>query len=168
MFSNQGVDEELSRCRQWWDKLIQDLPLTVLDRLPSGWIHRDYHGRNMLFSGDNLCGLFDFDELTLGPLAFDIAFGLHMFGREFRGSRKIRPEFAYSFFGEYSNIRPVTRDEIEAIPSLLLFAYLPQAAYFVSHESDGDDVREMLIRGVTVLPEVEAEGKQLRSILAGM
>lgn len=168
MFLNQGVDDELSSCRRWWEKLMNDLPLGVLDRLPSGWIHHDYHGRNVIFSGDDMCGLFDFDELTRGPLACDIAFGIHMFGREYRGSRKIRPEFANSFFSEYSRIRPVTRDEIEAFPSLLLFAYLPQTAYFVNHESDGDNVQEMLIREVTVLPEVEAEGKQLRSILAGM
>jgi Ser/Thr protein kinase RdoA (MazF antagonist) len=153
MFSNQGVNEELSGCRRWWDKLMNDLPLAVLDRLPSGWIHRDYHGRNMLFSGDNMCGLFDFDELTKGPFACDVAFGLHMFGREYRGSREIRPEFAHSFLGGYSSIRHVTRDEIEAI---------------VNHKRDGDDVREMLIREVGELPDVEVEGNQLRSILAGM
>lgn len=168
MFSNQGVDEELSGCRWWWGKLLEELPLDVFDRLPSGLIHRDYHGRNVVFVEDEMRGLFDFDVLTEGPFAYDIAYGIHMFGREYRGSRNIRPEFAHSFLDEYSNIRPVIRDEIEAIPSFLFLAYLPEAAYYAYRKHDGDNVREMLIRDTRILPDVEAESEQLHSILAGI
>ena len=167
MFSGQGVDEELSGCRRAWGKLLNDLPLAAFDQLPSGWIHRDYHGRNMVFVGDGMRGLFDFDVVTKGPFAYDITYGIHMFGREYRGSRQIRPEVARSFLVEYSNIRSVTPDEMDAIPSLLLLAYLPEAAYYVYRKRDGDDVREMLIRDVRTLAEAEVESDQLRVVFSG-
>ena len=57
---------------------------------------------------------------------------------------------------------------MEAIPLLLLLAYLPEAAYYAYRRRDGDNVQEMLIRDVRVLPEAEAESHQLRAALFGI
>jgi len=168
MFFNQGIDEELSSCRGYWEKIQSDLPLTALDGLPSGWIHRDYHGRNMVFSGDEMCGLFDFDVVTEGPFAFDIARGMHSFSREHRRSNRVRPEFAQLFYKEYTKTRQITPEEKDAIPSLLLLAFMPETAYYEYRARDGDDVREMLKGDVRALARFEEVGAQLQASLTDL
>jgi aminoglycoside phosphotransferase (APT) family kinase protein len=59
-----------------------------VDALPVGWVHDDYHGRNMVFVQDEMRGLFDFDAVERGPLVIDVAYGTYSFGREARGSMR--------------------------------------------------------------------------------
>jgi Ser/Thr protein kinase RdoA (MazF antagonist) len=85
MFAGVAVQDELAYLRDWWRWVLAEWPLARLDALPVGWVYGDYHGRNMVFMGDGLRGLFDLDDLERGPLVVDVARGVHMFGREARG-----------------------------------------------------------------------------------
>lgn len=43
-------------------------------RLPRQLIHRDFHRGNVLFTGEALSGLLDFDLVHLGPRLFDVCY----------------------------------------------------------------------------------------------
>ena len=92
----------------WWDELLGEWPPERFERLPSGWLHGDYHGRNLVFDGDRIIGLFDFDDADRGPYAHDIAGGMVKFGREGRGLVIPRPTFARAFLDGYESVRPLT------------------------------------------------------------
>ena len=97
MFQHIDCVEEFAFLRDWHARILRACPLESLERLPTGWVHADYHGRNILFVGDALVGLFDFDTLGQEILAVDLSFSLFMFGRESRPSRHIRPDAARRF-----------------------------------------------------------------------
>ena len=40
---------------------------------PQVWVHRDYHSRNLMITNDNSPGIIDFQDLVLGPIAYDLA-----------------------------------------------------------------------------------------------
>ena len=81
MFRGDGVEDELASLREWQAELLREWPLARLDALPAGWLHSDYHGRNMVFVDDKLRGLFDFDPLRRGLLIEDVGHALFMFSR---------------------------------------------------------------------------------------
>ena len=149
MYSGDDVQDELSYLRKTWQTLLSEWPLSRLDSLTVGWVYSDYHGLNTVFRGDKLCGLFDFDDVNRGPLAFDVARGLHMFGREHRGARRIRPEVASLFVEEYARGRALSAEEREALPVLVALPYPPQASYHrYCKQRFGEDIVARLRREV--------------------
>ena len=119
LFAGAGVDEELVYLREWREQLVAELPLERFDALPGRWIHEDYHGRNVLYVGDRITAVLDFDNLQGGPWAADIADAIHRFGRERRGSSHIRTAVVQRFIAAYETVRPLAPGELEAIPRLM-------------------------------------------------
>jgi len=101
MFAGRGLDSEFAFLRDWWSKSVRKWPAERVEQLPRGWIHGDWHGRNMVFVGDEVRGVFDFDPVRRGVVVEDVARALFMFGRESRPSRSIRLEVARLFLDEY-------------------------------------------------------------------
>lgn len=163
MFDGRGVDSEIAyvdTCRRW---VVETWPLTRLDALPQGWVHADYHGRNMLFDDEsNMVGLFDFDVLFRGWLAYDLARGVHAFGRERRGSNTIRPQVAGIFLDSYEKVRHIVEEEVRAIPAFLLLLSEAMSADYLSYrQRDGDDPLSRFLEGVAGLREVVEEMRRL-------
>lgn len=149
MYAGSGVQDELSYLRTRWQAIRAEWPLLRLDGLPVGWVYSDYHGLNMAFRGDELRGLFDFDDVNRGPLIYDVARGLHMFGREHRGAQRIRPEVASLFVDEYARGRALSVEEREALPMMVALPYPPQASYHrYCKERFGEDIVARLRREV--------------------
>lgn len=136
MYASDNVQDELSYLRARWQSMLSEWPLLRLDRLPVGWVHSDYHGMNIAFRGDQLCGLFDFDDVNRSPLVYDVARGVHMFGREHRGAQRIRPEAANLFVEEYARGRALSAEEREALPMMVALPYTPQAAIIGTARND--------------------------------
>lgn len=166
LFRDLDTDEELAFLQGWHQRLLQDWPLERLDTLPIGWVHGDYHGRNMLFVGDRITGLFDFDVLGRGIWAADVAAAVFMFGRESRLSRQIRPEAARRFLAEYGRIRPLSPEELDAMPMLASLVWAPTAPYYLMIRRDAEDPVPYFRRHVDNMREFGAEMERLRPSLA--
>ena len=55
-----------------WLQTQQFLTSNCLQQ-PQTWVHRDYHSRNLMITNDNSPGIIDFQDMTLGPIAYDLA-----------------------------------------------------------------------------------------------
>jgi homoserine kinase type II len=140
MFNRRGVDEDLEFIRDWWQTILSEWPLERLDALPQGWLHGDYHGKNLVFGGEELAGLFDFDDVQPGPLIFDVATGAYKFGRSGKGSAStkrpsaeettLRPDFMRCFLDAYARVRPLSDEERAALPAMIMTSYAPSARYY--------------------------------------
>ena len=166
MFAGRGVEEEVQFIFSCWRWILHRWLLGRLDRLAQGWVHADYHGRNMLFKDDTLVGLFDFDVLFRGPLAYDLARSLWAFGRERRGSTHIREDAAKLCIQSYSEVRPIQSDEVAAIPMMYLLMYLlmndhMSARYLQYRERDGDDIVARLKASVSATRLLVEETQRL-------
>ena len=161
MFRDDGVGEELAFLRGWLAELMHEWPLARLGALPAGWVHSDFHGRNMVFVGDELAGLFDFDPLHRGLWVEDVAHALFMFSREFRGSTHIRPEAARLFLDAYESVRLLSPHERDAIPMMAVLAWAPTAAYQELHRRDGEDTVAFFRDYVVLMRELQAQAEDI-------
>ena len=165
MFRGDGVEGELAFLQGWRTELLRKWPLARLDALPTGWVHSDYHGRNMVFVGDELRGLFDFDPLHRGYWIEDVAHALFMFSREFRGSTHIRPEAARLFVDEYHHARPLAEEERAALPMMAVLAWVPSAPYHELLRRDGEDTLAFFRHYVSLMQDLQTEIKRLIPLL---
>lgn len=152
-----GVEEELSWLDGWWRRFSRAWPAPRLDALPHGWVHGDYHGRNMVFVGDEMRGLFDFDPVNRGALTFDVAFGAYMFGRRARDTTAIRAPVARVFVAAYASVRPLTAEERAVLPWMLRLYWTPHPRFYAHMRGHGEDVTARLHRDVGRMQAVEEE-----------
>jgi Ser/Thr protein kinase RdoA (MazF antagonist) len=167
MFAGEPVEEELSYLHEWWRDVLAEWPLGRLDALPVGWVYGDYHGRNMTFAGDEMRGLFDFDDVDRGPMVYDVARGVHMFGREARGSLRIRPEPALLFIEEYARNRSLSDEERLAIPMMVAMNFPPNPSYHrYCRDRRGEDIADRLRREVASMRGLRAEMERIGPLLS--
>lgn len=106
--------------RQGLGKIIAD-ELTYLrahwpTNLPRGVIHADMFPNNVFFNGPKLCGVIDFYFACNDLFAYDLAIALNAWG--FEGGQAFNITKARMLVSGYHEIRPLSREEIEALPIL--------------------------------------------------
>jgi Ser/Thr protein kinase RdoA (MazF antagonist) len=65
--------------RARFDDFFAEMKKSPPQRSTAAYIHGDYHPGNILFAGDQIKGIVDFDYLAYGPRLYDIAYSLTMF-----------------------------------------------------------------------------------------
>lgn len=161
-----SLERELQNFQRRLETIAASLHSERLEALPTGWLHNDYHGRNMLFRGDAMVALLDFDKLERGPRASDIVRGVLSFARERRGSRVLRPVFARGFLAGYRERREISPEELAAMPALAQLAFAPFAAICRMLQADHRDPVAHIRSDLKDMRETEAQGGALRQILA--
>ncbi|MBT8114481.1 MAG: phosphotransferase [Arenicella sp.] len=58
--------------QQLWADTKQSL-IDACVQQPQVWVHRDYHSRNLMVTKQNSPGVIDFQDMMIGPLAYDLA-----------------------------------------------------------------------------------------------
>ena len=84
--------------------------------LPGGVIHADLFPDNVFFQRDKLTGLIDFYFACNDLLCYDIAICLNAWCFEVDGAFNITK--ARQMLAAYSRVRPLTADELDALPLL--------------------------------------------------
>ena len=165
IFAGRGVDDDLAFLGDWYAESVREWPAERVDQLPRGWIHGDWHGRNMVFVGDEVRGIFDFDPVRRGVTIEDLARAVFMFGRESRPSRHIRLDVARLFIQEDCAHRALTDEELRAIPFVMVAHWAPTADYYGMLERDGEDSVAYLHHHVGLMQDLLPEAKLLQQIL---
>ena len=84
--------------------------------LPQGVIHADLFPDNVFFLGDRLSGIIDYYFACTESIAYDIAICLNAWCFEIDGSFNITK--ARALLAAYADVRPLQRNEIDALPLL--------------------------------------------------
>jgi Ser/Thr protein kinase RdoA (MazF antagonist) len=166
-FAGMGVENELECIREYVAELVDKWPVERNATLRSVWVHGDYHGRNMVFVNDEMRGLFDFDVIHRGFRIEDISLALFMFGRQYRGSKTIRPNVAQAFFEEYHRNAELGPDETEALPVLAVLERVPVAPYYEMIQRDNEDPIPFLRNHVDEIRTMRSEMERIRPIFKG-
>ncbi len=80
-------------------------------------LHSDLDPSNVLFKGDKIIAIIDFDDLEYGPRARDVAISIR---DTCTIKNKLDKERVKTFLKEYEKINSLTKDEKEVIPFLML------------------------------------------------
>ncbi len=166
-FAGMGVAGELACIREYVAELVREWPFERNAALRMSWVHGDYHGRNMVFIGDEMRGLFDFDVIRRGFRIEDISLALFMFGRKYRGSKTTRSDVAQAFLEEYRRNAELGPDELEALPVLAVLERVPVAPYYEMIRRDGEDPVPFLRDHVEAMRIVRSEMKRIEPIFRG-
>ncbi len=166
-FAGMGVDNEINCIRDYVIELTNEWPSERNSDLGLAWVHGDYHGRNMVFVGDEMRGLFDFDVIHRGPRIEDIYRAIFMFGRQHRGSSIIRSNVAQSFLEEYTRNIELSQLELEALPIFAVLDSIPFESYFTMLKRDNEDPVSYLRSFVETMRAMHSEMKRLEPIFKG-
>jgi homoserine kinase type II len=161
LFEADGVHDELAYLSRWWESILREWPLGRLDALPSGWLHGDFHGRNLAFDDDEIVGLFDFDDVNRGPYVHDVAAGALKFGREGRGLLTIRPDVARAFVEGYAAVRPISKEERAALPVMVAMGHPPHPQNYRYWRRRGEDIAPRFRREVATMRALDAEMERI-------
>ena len=93
-----------------------------VDLHPRGVIHADLFPDNVFFEGDRVSGMIDFYFACHDALSYDVAITLNAWC--FEADWAFNPEKSRALLAAYQQIRPLTREEIAALPVLLRGAAL--------------------------------------------
>lgn len=105
------------------DTVLDDFEETIedFDDLPKGLIHGDLFRDNTLFDGDKLTAILDFSEAGKDYWLLDIAITLNDFCSDWPNVN-FNPELCQAFIDAYQQVRPLTDDEQEVLPTFLAMA----------------------------------------------
>ncbi|MEN0052464.1 MAG: phosphotransferase [Mucilaginibacter sp.] len=117
----EELPEEYTYLQEIAPKIIEKLNSFDLSTFSYGYCQYDFLPKNFHFSDDNKLTFFDFDFAGQGHLANDLmSFFVHFFAHVYTG--KLTDEEADRMFKvfieAYREVRPVSDEEIEAIPYL--------------------------------------------------
>ena len=71
-FLNKHLGLQISAAeRGMLNRLFESLAQSALGQ-PATFVHRDYHSRNLLVTGDNNPGILDFQDAVWGPVTYDL------------------------------------------------------------------------------------------------
>jgi homoserine kinase type II len=102
--------------------VIEDFELTDLADLPQGALHGDLFHDNVLFDGDCLGGIIDFDYACYDYLVYDMAVTANDWCIDSEGA--LLPEKMSGFIAAYDEIRLLQGCELTALPIMLEVAAL--------------------------------------------
>ena len=100
-----ALDDEITYQQEYQD-----------DRLPKGLIHGDLFADNLLFRGDKVVGLLDFEAACYGKFLFDLATAINALC--YSEGHFVIERFDALLAG-YQSLRPLTRVEWDAFPNEL-------------------------------------------------
>jgi Ser/Thr protein kinase RdoA (MazF antagonist) len=178
LFDGAHLNDELAYVAEWHAGVVGTPWRERVDALPVSWVHGDYHGRNMVFRGDEMAGLFDFDDVARGPRIFDIAKGVYAFSRQRRpdaqpqdlawtlqggGPLALRADYLSAFLDAFETRSPLTEAEREALPFVSVLMWAPDAAFYESRlEDEGMEMlKQRLHRDVRMMRGVASEMQRL-------
>lgn len=98
------------------DKELRHLEGHWPNDLPQGVIHADLFPDNVFFLGDKISGLIDFYFACNDMLAYDVAVCLNAWCFESDGSFNVTK--ARALLEAYEKVRPLTRVELDSLPTL--------------------------------------------------
>jgi len=165
MLAGRGVEGDLAFLRDWYLRSMREWTPERVEQLPHGWIHGDWHGRNMVFVGDEVAGIFDFDPTRRGVVIEDLARAVFMFGRESRPSRRIRLDIARLFLDEYRRRCDLTAEELYALPFVFVAHWAPSVAYWQMLQRDGEDAAAHLHHTVGLMQNLVPEAQRMQQII---
>lgn len=90
---------------------------------PLSVIHNDFRAQNVLFQGQTVSGLLDFDNICLAPRIFDLMYGMVFFQAVIEDSPLQESEMLELFKG-YHHVYPLAEDVLACTPSWMGIALL--------------------------------------------
>jgi Ser/Thr protein kinase RdoA (MazF antagonist) len=147
-------------------RTVAELDLDACARLPAGFVHGDFHGRNLIFRQDEVAAVLDFDVVHRTVRAVDVARSLLAFARPRRGSLHVRAGFATTFLAEYQRHRPLTDPERAALPTLLALVFAPRAEKCQLVAAEGEDPAVWAAGRIGAVAALAGQREELARVIA--
>lgn len=87
-YDQQKLEQELDLFNEWYVerhlqlrmdrqqqavwRATKDILIAACQEQPQVWVHRDYHSRNLMVTEQRCPGVIDFQDMVIGPIAYDV------------------------------------------------------------------------------------------------
>jgi len=134
--------------------------------------HGDFQPSNIIFRGNEVAALVDFDNAVFSYRSYDMAKAILSFStlrQDYENQNDMDPRMDWNrvkaFFGAYQEEMPLTEKEIEAIPALIRGAFLFSVAFYMSKKSGLANKVRLLIYALRFFRWFDGSEAELRGIL---
>ena len=148
----------------------------IVSELPSAITHGDYTPANVLFHGDKVGGIFDFDWVSRQPRLLDLAEALIFFAG--RRTTPIDPdsiwslvqtwqpdkETASAFLRSYQSVWPLGESECSALPLLMRECWLGVRIRAMRKVPHADRLRILTEGAFVPLEWIEGQGQAIAAL----
>jgi len=97
------------------------------NQIPSGAIHSDIFPDNVMFNGDNVVAIIDWEEASYDKLVIDVAVVILSFC--FPDGKSLDRKLAKAFLESYHKERPLTQSELIFLPTFINYCALGVACW---------------------------------------
>ncbi|MCM8798670.1 MAG: phosphotransferase, partial [Candidatus Omnitrophica bacterium] len=116
----------------------------LMDKDKALVIHGDFSRYNLIFEGDKIKGIVDFEQLQLNARLWDIA---HWILSARLDPRELDMALVETVIGEYEGVNRLYREELIALPDFLRWCVLISLSYFTDYyKLQGHERYETLLR----------------------
>lgn len=145
---------EITIFKECINMVLDEFP-AIYNKLPRQVIHRDFHGENIIFKGEDIIGFIDFDLSQINARLFDICYlctgSLATIFDNFEMRAKW-VQFAKAVVKGYESINKLTYDEVNSMKYMMLSIEMVMVAYFA--REGYYDIANMNIKMANYLSEV--------------
>jgi Ser/Thr protein kinase RdoA (MazF antagonist) len=173
--SRPDADETIAYLLDVVAEVARALPDNLYWSLPATIVHGDYHPGNLLFVGDEVAGVFDFDWVSHQPRMTDITDGLMFFAGvralpvDVSDIRSVTQAFRFDwqrmgrFMRGYLRVSDLEPDELAALPDFIRARWLYARVDAMQRKLPDAEKLDFLLEGVLrPLQWVEQEAGKLR------
>lgn len=113
----------------------------------TGLIHGDFHQANILFENGRVSGIFDFDQVSLGPKIADLArFAVNytIIAQESGGGAPLVSAVLTNLLSGYESRGKLDKKEKEMLPDLTTLFFFEKANWALAHKKEFGDYADQL------------------------
>jgi homoserine kinase type II len=132
------------------DAVRGDMPDPDVPWAPVGWVHGDFHDLNVLWDGERVAAVLDFDRVAVRPYAFELVRSATLtfcHGDE----RGLAIDLVAAFASGYRAVLPLTADQVAFAANRLWWERACDFWQLKRHYSAGDDSCDHLFRSASAL-----------------
>jgi len=147
---DRHVAAQLRERRALLDAVRGDMPDPGVLWAPAGWVHGDFHDLNVLWHGERVAAVLDFDRVAVKPYAFELVRSATLtfcHGDE----RGLAQDLVAAFASGYRAVLPLAGDQVAFAADRLWWERVCDFWQLKRHYLAGDDSCDHLFRSASAL-----------------
>lgn len=147
---DEYVAVQLRKRRALLEAVRGEMPDPDLAWEPAGWVHGDFHDLNVLWDGERVAAVIDFDRVAVSPYAYEMVRSATLtFG--YGDERGLARDLVAGFASGYRAVLPLTDDQVAFAADRLWWERMCDFWQLKRHYAAGDCSCDHLFRSASAL-----------------
>lgn len=111
------------------EKTVSEININVYENQPCAIVHGDFHGRNIIYKGEEISGLIDMDTIGISARIIDVTEAMILLGRKSHGSFEFNYSLISVFLKNYLERIKLTNEERKYAKMIIKLRFAPRVEF---------------------------------------